>query len=161
MSSPGEKNWDSGAASIRRMLPSDASAAFSLLEESPEASMWSKESLEESTSQWIAWVAEFDGQVVGFLIGRLAADEFEILNLAVGKKFRRSGIATKLIHSAIENARSVGVAQIFLEVRASNQPGIGLYTHLAFRVCGRRKNYYRDPIEDAVLLILNHFAKDP
>jgi N-acetylglutamate synthase-like GNAT family acetyltransferase len=75
------------------MLPSDSPAAASLLQESPEASKWSKESLEESTSQWIAWVAELDGQVVGFLIGRPAADEFEILNLAVGKKFRRKGIA--------------------------------------------------------------------
>jgi ribosomal-protein-alanine N-acetyltransferase len=160
MSAPGERTWDPKAVAIRRMLASDASAALSLLEESPEASMWSKASLEESVSQWIAWVAELDGQVIGFLIGRPAADEFEILNLAVGKKFRRSGLATKLIHRAIETARSAGVAQIFIEVRASNLPGIALYTRLAFRVCGRRRNYYRDPIEDAVLLIFNNFAKD-
>jgi [ribosomal protein S18]-alanine N-acetyltransferase len=161
MAAQGEKIWDPGAVAIRRMLASDAAAALYLLEESPEASMWSKESLEESASRWIAWVAEFDGQVVGFLIGRPAADEFEILNLAVGKKFQRSGIATKLIHGAIETARSAGVAQIFLEVRASNLPGIALYSRQAFRVCGRRKNYYRDPVEDAVLLVFNNFAKDP
>jgi ribosomal-protein-alanine N-acetyltransferase len=143
------------------MLPSDSPAAASLLQESPEASKWSKESLEESTSQWIAWVAELDGQVVGFLIGRPAADEFEILNLAVGKKFRRKGIAAGLIRNGIETAREAGVAQIFLEVRASNAPGIALYTQLGFLVCGQRKNYYRDPIEDAVLLIFNNFAKDP
>ncbi|HEX3376883.1 MAG TPA: ribosomal protein S18-alanine N-acetyltransferase [Candidatus Acidoferrales bacterium] len=142
-------------------MASDAAAALSLLDESPEASKWSKKSLEESISACIAWVADLDGRVVGFLIGRPAADEFELLNLAVGKKFQRSGIATKLIHMATETAHIAGVAQIFLEVRASNLPGIALYTHLAFRVCGRRKNYYRDPIDDAVLLIFNNFPKNP
>ncbi|HWF13859.1 MAG TPA: ribosomal protein S18-alanine N-acetyltransferase [Candidatus Acidoferrales bacterium] len=155
----GHKTWDPQSVAIRRMLASDASVAYSLLEESPEASMWSKESLEESASQWVAWVAELDRQVVGFLAGRPVADEFEILNLAVGKNFRRNGIATKLLRSAIETARAAAATQIFLEVRPSNAPGIALYTHLAFRVCGRRKNYYRDPVEDALLLILRNFPK--
>lgn len=159
MFAPDHKTWDAQSVTIRLMLASDASAACSLLEESPEASMWSKGSLEESARQRIAWVAELDRQVVGFLVGRPAADEFEILNLAVGKNFRRNGIATKLIRSAIESARAAGAMQIFLEVRASNAPGIALYTHLAFRICGRRKNYYRDPMEDALLLILSNFPK--
>jgi ribosomal-protein-alanine N-acetyltransferase len=161
MPESGIKTLDPNSVIVRRMFVSDAGAALSLLEESPEASMWSRESLVDSFSSGIAWVAELDGRVVGFLIGRPAADEFEILNLAVGKKFRRCGIATKLIDIATETARAAGVTQIFLEVRASNLPGIALYTHLAFRICGRRKNYYRDPIDDAILLIFNNFAKDP
>jgi [ribosomal protein S18]-alanine N-acetyltransferase len=161
MSSSGHKILDPNSLILRRMFASDAGAAASLLEESPEASMWSRESLVESFSSGVAWVAELDGRVVGFLLGRPAADEFEILNLAVGKKFRRCGIATKLIDIAAETAHAAGVAQIFLEVRASNLPGIALYTHLAFRICGRRKNYYRDPIDDAILLIFNNFVKDP
>ncbi|HWF13105.1 MAG TPA: ribosomal protein S18-alanine N-acetyltransferase [Candidatus Acidoferrales bacterium] len=119
--------------------------------------MWSMESLEESASRWIAWVAERDGRVVGFLAGRPAADEFEILNLAVGTEFRRKGIASQLIQTAIDTARSARVANIFLEVRASNEAGIALYRSLDFQPCGQRKNYYRDPIEDAVLLIFNNF----
>jgi len=153
MHPPGEKNWDPEAVTIRRMAASDASAALSLLEESPEASMWSKESLVESASQWIAWVAELDGHVVAFLMGRPAADEFEILNLAVAQKFRRVGFATKLIKVAVDAAQSSGATQIFLEVRASNLPGIALYERLSFQICGRRKNYYRNPMEDAILLI--------
>ena len=160
MPAPGYGTFDPQSVTVRRMIAADAGAALSLLEESPEASRWSRKSLEHSISQWIAWVADLDGLAVGFLIGRPAADEFEILNLAVGKKFRRCGIATKLIHIATETAHAAGVSQIFLEVRASNLPGIALYTHLAFRICGRRKNYYRDPIEDAVLLIFNNSAKD-
>ncbi len=161
MSVSSNNTSDPNSVSVRRMSGADAEAALSLLEESPEASMWAKESLVESITQGIAWVADFDGHVVGFLIGRPAADEFEILNLAVGKKYRRCGIATKLIHIATETAHTAGVAQIFLEVRASNLPGIALYTRLAFRVCGRRKNYYRDPIDDAVLLIFKDFPKSP
>ncbi|HTC65366.1 MAG TPA: ribosomal protein S18-alanine N-acetyltransferase [Candidatus Saccharimonadales bacterium] len=161
MPAPGHGTFDPQSVTLRRMIAADAGAALLLLEESPEASRWSRESLEQSISKWIAWVADLDGRVVGFLIGRPAADEFEILNLAVGKKFRRCGIATRLIHNATETALAAGVAQIFLEVRSSNLPGIALYTRLAFRVCGRRKNYYRDPIEDAVLLIFNNSGKDP
>ena len=161
MPGPGRGTFDPESVAVRRMVAADAGAAVSLLEESPEASRWSKKSLEESITRGIAWAADFDGQVVGFLIGRPAADEFEILNLAVGKKFRRRGIASKLIHNATETARAAGIAQMFLEVRASNLPGIALYTQMAFRVCGRRKNYYRDPIDDAILLIFNNFVKDP
>jgi ribosomal-protein-alanine N-acetyltransferase len=161
MPAPGRGTFDPESVAVRRMVAADAGAAVSLLDESPEASRWSKKSLEESISRGIAWAADFDGQVVGFLIGRPAADEFEILNLAVGKKFRRRGIASKLIHNATETARAAGIAQMFLEVRASNLPGIALYTYLEFRVCGRRRNYYRDPIDDAVLLIFNNFVKDP
>lgn len=144
---------------VRRMIPSDASAVLSILEESPEASMWSRESLEESASRWTAWVAESNGRVVGFLVGRTAVDEFEILNLAVGREFRRQGIARQLIQSAIETARTAGVASVFLEVRAANQSAIVLYTRMAFQVCGKRKNYYREPIDDAVLLSFSNFEK--
>lgn len=161
MSTPGPKTWGANSVTIRRMLPADAPAASCLLEESPEASMWSRESLEDSASRWMAWVAEINGSVVGFLVGRPAADEFEILNLAVGREFRRKGIASQLIETAIETARSAGAANIFLELRASNNAGIALYTHLAFRACGQRKNYYRDPIEDASLLSYNIFEKAP
>jgi [ribosomal protein S18]-alanine N-acetyltransferase len=161
MPAPVPKAWHPKSVTIRRMLPSDALATRLLLKESPEASMWSMESLEESASRWIAWVAEGDRRVVGFLVGRPAADEFEILNLAVGTEFRRKGIASQLIQTAIETARFAGVANIFLEVRASNEAGIALYTRLAFQACGRRKNYYRDPIEDAVLLIFNNFETVP
>jgi ribosomal-protein-alanine N-acetyltransferase len=157
MPAPVPKTWDLKSVILRRMLPSDASATLSLLKESPEASMWSMDSLTESASQWIGWVAEQDGLVVGFLVGRPAADEFEILNLAVGAKFRRKGIASLMIQTAIETARAAGVANIFLEVRASNEAGIALYTRLAFQACGQRKNYYRDPIEDAVILTFNNF----
>jgi [ribosomal protein S18]-alanine N-acetyltransferase len=153
MPAPGEKIGNSPAVTVRRMTASDASAAHLMLKESPEASIWSRESLLESVSQGIAWAAELDGRVTGILIGRVAADEFEILNLAVVNACRRRGIATQLVKFAREYASAAGARRTYLEVRASNAGGIAFYTRMGFRECGRRPNYYHDPMEDAVLLV--------
>ena len=161
MPAPGERIGNSPAVTVRRMTASDASAAHLILKESPEASIWSRESLLESVSQGIAWAAELEGCVAGILIGRVAADEFEILNLAVGKACRRRGIATQLVSSALEYARTAGARRTYIEVRASNAGGIGFYARMAFRECGRRPNYYHDPIEDAVLLVSHTEEKIP
>ena len=154
MGSPGEKIGTFPAVTVRRMSASDVSAALSILEESPEASIWTSESLLESACRGNAWVAELGGGVAGILIGRVAADEFEVLNLAVAKARRRRGVATQLVKVALEGARIAGAGKAYLDVRASNKGGIALYERLGFRVCGRRANYYRDPVEDAVLLVL-------
>jgi ribosomal-protein-alanine N-acetyltransferase len=161
MNAPGEKIGNSPVVLIKRMSPPDVSAALRILEESPEASVWSRESLLDSASKGIALAAELDGGVAGILIGRVAADEFEILNLAVGKAWRRRGLATKLVRAALESAQAAGARQAYLEVRASNGSGIALYERLGFRVCGRRPNYYRNPSEDAVLLVLHNQVLKP
>ena len=155
MSSPGER-VRGGAVTVRRMRETDAPAAFRILEESPEASPWSQESLEEAAKDGAGWAAEIDGAVAGILIGRGAGDEFEILNLAVATPFRRRGIATQLVSAALERASGAGALQSFLEVRASNAAAFNLYTRLGFRVLGRRPNYYRHPVEDAILLVFHN-----
>jgi ribosomal-protein-alanine acetyltransferase len=147
--------------SVRVMQASDIFAAHSILKESPEASMWSRESLMESASRGIALVAELDGSIAGILVGRAAADEFEILNLAVGKAWRRRGAASQLVASAVTRAQSEGAAQVHLEVRASNAGAIALYEKMGFRISGRRPNYYREPVEDAVLLVFHNSEQTP
>jgi ribosomal-protein-alanine N-acetyltransferase len=158
---PTDKIRNSPAVTVRRMSASDVSAAVSMLEESSEASLWSRESLLEWASQGIAWAAELNGIVAGILIGRVAADEFEIFNLAVGKPCRRQGVATRLVSAALEYARTAGARQTYLEVRASNEGGIAFYNRMGFRVCGRRPNYYHNPTEDAVLLALLKDGTNP
>jgi len=155
MGGPSDKIGSPPAVSIRRLFAPDATAALSILRESPEASIWSKESLLVSVSEGNAWAAELDGRVVGILVGRVAADEFEILNLGVAMGSRRRGIATQLVSATLEYARSSGARQAYLEVRASNEGATALYARLGFRICGQRPNYYRNPPEDAVLLVLN------
>ncbi len=140
---------------VRRMCDPDAPAVLSILEGSPEASMWSKESLICSAAEGTVWVAEVNGRVAGILIGRVAADEFEILNLAVDKSLRRQGIATRLVTAVLEYSKMAGARQTYLEVRASNDTGIVFYTRIGFRPYGRRAKYYRNPVEDAVLMALH------
>ena len=161
MHSLGERAGESSAVTVRRMSASDGSAALSILQESPEAALWSQESLLESADRGIAWAAELGGRVTGILIGRAAADEFEILNLAVAKAHRRRGIATQLLAAARESARMAGAEKTYLEVRASNEGAMALYTRMGFRVSGRRPNYYRHPAEDAVLLVLDKNGMNP
>jgi len=155
MQAPGEKTRATSSMKIRQLSASDVPVALSILEESPEASIWSRESLLKCASQGISWAAELDGRVVGILIGRAAADEFEILNLAVGKALRRRGVATQLVRAAVESARIAGARQFYLEVRASNEGAIALYKQMGFYISGRRRNYYSNPMEDAVLLVLH------
>jgi [ribosomal protein S18]-alanine N-acetyltransferase len=157
MQAPGEKISTSPSIAVRTMSAQDVTAALSILEESPEASLWSRESLLESAAQGTAWAADINGCVAGILIARAAADELEILNLAVAKSCRRRGVATKLVKFVLQAAHSAGATQAFLEVRASNQGGIALYTRLGFRFLGRRPNYYRNPVEDAALLVFDKF----
>jgi [ribosomal protein S18]-alanine N-acetyltransferase len=161
MHAPSEKIGRYAAVTVRRMTAADVSTALFILEESPEASIWSRESLMEWASKGMPWVGELGGSVAGILVGRVAADEFEILNLAVGKAWRRQGVATRLVGAAIESARTAGARQVYLEVRASNEGGIALYQRLGFRILGRRPNYYRNPAEDAVLLVLHIQQRNP
>ena len=159
MQSPGKKIGVSSALIVRQMSASDVSAVLSILQESPGAAQWSRESLCESASSGVAWAAKLDGSFAGVLIGRVATDEFEILNLAVGIAFRRRGVAAQLVSAALESSRTAGARQAYLEVRASNEGGIAFYSQMGFRVCGRRPNYYRDPVEDALLLVLHFESK--
>ena len=152
MQAPGEKIRTSSDILVRLMSAADVSVTLSILKESPQASIWSKESILEPATQSSAWVAEQGGRVAGVLFGRVAADEYEILNLAVGQSFRRRGVATRLLRAAIEKAQAEGARQFYLEVRASNEGAIAFYSKLGFQICGRRANYYSDPVEDAVLL---------
>jgi len=92
------------------------------------------------------------GEVTGFISGRRAAGEGEILNLAVKPKFRRRGQGQALVNIVLESFHRDGVIQVFLEVRESNHVAISFYERLGFRDVGRRGNYYHDPDEGALVL---------
>ncbi|MCU1342761.1 MAG: ribosomal protein S18P -alanine acetyltransferase [Candidatus Acidoferrum typicum] len=148
---------DALSVSIRQLAASDVPAVLAILHESPEAAAWSRDSLlrMESAGGAMMWVAERNGNVAGFLIGRSVAEEFEILNMAVAGEQRRLGIGSKLLESAVVFSHKTGIARVYLEVRASNEPAIALYKRHGFTECGRRARYYRDPVEDALLLSLS------
>ncbi len=100
------------------------------------------------------YYAALDGDaLVGFGGYCAAADQADILDVAVDPAFRRRGIARALMETVLDEAGKAGVETVFLEVRASNAPAIALYTSLGFTPCGKRKNYYTAPREDALLML--------
>jgi ribosomal-protein-alanine acetyltransferase len=100
-------------------------------------------------------VIEQNGAVVGFIVGQQADQEWEIENIAVTGSARRCGLGTRLLGEFLNLVRDRGGKTVFLEVRESNLAARALYEKWAFTEAGRRKTYYQDPPEDALVLEFN------
>lgn len=138
---------------IRRMIAADADAVQSILQESPEAAQWPvSTALGDGPGDARAWVAENAGKVIGVVVSRAAAGEAELLNLAVLPGWRRRGLGGLLLARALSEMQDAGAESIFLEVRESNLPARSFYTSAGFVMAGRRRAYYRNPVEDALIL---------
>ena len=83
---------------------------------------------------------------------RRVVDELHVVNVAVAPAHRRKGLARILLRFALGKAEREGAVRALLEVRAGNREALALYAALGFTPCGRRRDYYREPIEDAVVL---------
>lgn len=145
------------AAVIRVFCEADTAVAAHILRVSPEAADWTEASLRES-AEWpgiVSRVSERNGEITGFLIGRQVAGEAEILNLAVSPAKRGEGDGLGLLKAAIDEFRARGASRVFLEVRESNEAGIGFYEKRGFRKTGRRAGYFRAPDEAAILMEMN------
>lgn len=142
------------APTIRVFGEADAAAAAQVLRASPEASQWTEWGLREllGWSGVVALVSVDDGKVSGFIVGRQAVEEGEILNLAVVPTQRRKGRAGALLKAAMEEFRARDVSRVFLEVRESNEGGMEFYERHGFSKTGRRAGYYRDPNEAAIVM---------
>jgi len=96
-------------------------------------------------------------EIVGFILGQLAADEAEILTLGVRQDRQRHGIGRRLVEALGRAARKAEARRLFLEVGHGNAAALGLYNGLGFQEVGRRKGYYERagaPAEDALTLAL-------
>lgn len=144
-----ERRW-----MVRSFEPRDIAAVFALERATPEAAHWPRSEYERlaGSSPWALVAEDERGAVVGFLIARRAADEAEILNLAVSAELQRKGIGSSLLARLWAKLGEEPVARIYLEVRRSNAPAIAFYERQGFRLAGERRDYYRDPTEDALVL---------
>ena len=115
---------------------------------------WSEKSVaSELTNALSLWlVAMEEDKVAGYVGSQTVMDETDMMNVAVHPDHRRKGIAEALVLSLAEALKEKGSHCLTLEVRASNAPAIGLYEKLGFQQIGLRKNYYRNPKEDARIL---------
>ena len=104
----------------------------------------------ELTNKLALWLVALDGEkVVGYVGSQTVLQEADMMNIAVADTHRRRGIARALVEELI---RQLDAYQLSLEVRSSNAPAIALYEALGFVQVGLRKNYYRKPKEDALIL---------
>ena len=115
---------------------------------------WSERSvaseLTNSLSLWL--VAEEEGNVWGYVGSQTVMDETDMMNIAVHPEHRKQGIAAALVNNLVDALKTRGSHSLMLEVRASNDPARKLYDKLGFQQVGLRKNYYRNPKEDACIL---------
>jgi len=97
-------------------------------------------------------VAQAEDRLLGYGLLQLIAPEAELINIAVDQTVRRQGVGRALLTALLEEASAHGVTTVHLEVRASNAPALTLYEALGFRPIGRRRGYYQNPCEDAILM---------
>ena len=94
-------------------------------------------------------------KVLGFAAFQRLIDEAELRNIVVDPEHRRQGVGKALIGEACKVLLQAGTKRLFLEVRKSNQAALGLYYLFGFTIASERREYYRDPLEDAYVLSLD------
>ncbi|MBZ5522944.1 MAG: ribosomal protein S18-alanine N-acetyltransferase [Acidobacteriia bacterium] len=142
---------------VRHANADDLPRMMELAKRAATAAQWSAAAFErlfaeDRQAARVVLVVEDDGEVAGFLAARESAGEWEIENLAVSGPARRRGLGSRLLGEFLHQARSSGGRDVFLEVRESNTAARALYEKWAFCEAGRRKQYYQDPCEDALIL---------
>jgi [ribosomal protein S18]-alanine N-acetyltransferase len=142
---------------IRRMAVDDISAVVDLDQKSfslpwPERS-FRFELTDNPASR--CWVAELDGKVVGMIVIWLIVDEAHVATIATDPEYRRQGIGRRLLAHALRRLITDGARSSFLEVRESNVAAQDMYRKFGYEVTGRRRRYYRDNDEDAILMTLD------
>ena len=115
---------------------------------------WSEASIASEVDNRLSlwFVATENSQVIGYVGSQTVLGETDMMNIAVHSEFRKQGIGTALINHLIKELKLRGSHSLMLEVRASNISAISVYKNLEFIEVGRRKNYYRNPKEDALIL---------
>ena len=118
------------------------------------AEPWSEKALELLlTEAALGMVAVEEGEVLAYGGMLLAPGEGQITNIATHPTARRRGAARQVLETLLAEAWSRDCEQVSLEVRASNLPAIALYETAGFTVAGRRRNFYRAPTEDALVML--------
>jgi ribosomal-protein-alanine N-acetyltransferase len=106
------------------------------------------------------WVAELDGNIVGMIVVWLIVDEAHVATIATHPDFRRKGIAKRLLSHALQKLMEQGARSSFLEVRESNLAAQEMYRKFGYEETGRRRRYYKDNDEDAILMNLDSLSAE-
>lgn len=157
-----KREADSEKIIIRRMTAEDVTAAAAI-ERACFSEPWSENAYRDTLANENA-VYLIAGTAAGEIVGICGLldilGEGDISNVAVAMPFRRRKIAERLLAELLRQGRARGIGAFTLEVRASNEAAIGLYRKFGFVTEGRRKNFYRAPREDALILWLRENDTD-
>ena len=148
-----------GDWTVRRAAAADLASIVAIERACAEGPHWSE-------AVWVALLAEEEGNeqarvsfvsegrdgVAGFAVVSCSCGVAELESVAVAERVRREGVGRALCRAAMEWAQSRAAEVIELEVRASSMGSLALYRSLGFAEMGVRRRYYRDPLEDAVLM---------
>jgi ribosomal-protein-alanine N-acetyltransferase len=156
MKKPASASPAAGPISIRRAAPADLDAIMAI-EIASFAAPWPRGAMLDEIAKhaWsIVEVAERGDAIAGFAVYWVVADERHLQNLAVAVAARRAGVGDALVRHVVAEAVRGGARYVVLEVRASNEAAKRLYAGFGFRAIGRRKGYYQDSGEDAIVMAL-------
>ena len=146
-----------GVLAVRPATPADLDR-IAEIEQASFADPWTFEALKTALglSHVRFLVAEQGGgagsRLVGYVVALVMGDEGEIADIAVDPSARRAGVGRLLLARVEEELARCGVRALYLEVRESNLGALGLYRDRGFEAVGRRRAYYRHPVEDALVL---------
>ncbi len=139
---------------LRRGEPDDA-AALAALERSASLHPWTEcqlcEELARPLPDAVLVIQGLSG-ILAYCAVRLVVGELHVMNLAVDARARRRGLARLLLQKSLERGARAGAVRALLEVRAGNTAAQALYARAGFALLGKRKAYYVDPPEDALVL---------
>lgn len=154
---------------IRPGTSADLPSLLNLERQCPTAAHWSEQQyketfrinecgpgrfvlvVDERAEEGAVEAGRASSSLTAFLIANPIGHEWELENIVVAPASRRKGLATRLLTAFLNRVRETNSEQVFLEVRKSNQPARAFYVRLGFEESGRRKLYYSNPQEDAVL----------
>ena len=147
---------------VRQAVPQDLSRMMEIAQHSVQASQWPRDAYEKLFTarelDRVVLVVEESlrpantAEVLGFIVARKIDSEWEIENIAVTGPARRRGLGSRMMGEFLKVVREQGGKTVFLEVRESNIAANNLYQKWGFLETGRRKSYYLNPAEDALIL---------
>lgn len=144
---------------IRRSIPKDSNE-IAAAEQKIFSDPWCEKDITSliSTAGGMCYTALSGGKLIGYLIGRQISPEGEIYRIATLPEYRRRGVAYRLLDYTVKCEHGRGLENLFLEVREHNTPARRLYKSYGFREIGVRKNYYKNPDDNAIIMLHSHEA---
>ena len=140
---------------IRRAYPEDA-AAIAEMEKNIFGDPWSESDVVSYINSKIGmcYTALEGGEPIGYIIGQRIPPEAEVYRIAVREDKRRNQVGNLLLTYALEAEGDRGVTTVFLEVRSQNAAAREFYRYIGFNEVGFRDNYYQNPNDDAVVMMI-------